>query len=83
EIGGLCLAADGAESLPEAVIRVGLGYRQLRRLAADGGAVLLAGAQPRRVEAVLAALRGGLVAVLVSDPGFAWALLRRQAESAA
>ena len=80
EIGGMYLTRSGAEATLKHYRRVGMSHRQFQRAAKGGGAILIAGVQPRRMEPALAALRGGLVSVLVTDLNFAWQVLRAHAE---
>jgi len=80
EIGGIYLKHQGEEATPRDYRRVGIELEQLRGVAARGGAVLLAGAQPQRVEPALAALRAGIVSTLVTNLDFACQVLRRQVE---
>ena len=92
EIAGLYLNADGEPVEPIACRRRGMGHKDIRAVArgTDGrAAILVAGAQPPRLGAppnrartVLAALRGHIASVLVTDIAFAQALLREHADEA-
>ena len=56
---------------------------QLRAVAQQHSAILIAGVQERRLEPVLVALRGGLVSALVTNLNFAWKVLESYAAGAA
>lgn len=79
EISGIYLKHQGDEATPRDFQRVGAALEDLRGVAARRGAVLIAGAQPERVDSALAALRAGIVSTLVTNLGFAHGILRLQA----
>lgn len=84
EIGGLYLDAAGNWVKPNKYERVGITHEQLQAVAKKGGAVLIAGVQMKepndRRAPVLAALRGKLVSVFVTDFDFALAVLRAHSD---
>jgi len=82
EIGGMFLNDKGDEVEPDNYVRVGISHRQLKEVAKQGGAILIAGVQEDRLAPVLAALRGRLVSVLVTDLDFAWKVLELYAREA-
>ncbi|MEW6369246.1 MAG: hypothetical protein AB1714_31890 [Acidobacteriota bacterium] len=78
EIGGMYLREDGREYDCGSFVRRGISHAAVRAVARRGGAVLVAGAQERRLRPALAALRGKLVSTLVTDLDFAWKLFDTQ-----
>jgi DNA-binding transcriptional regulator LsrR (DeoR family) len=54
---------------------VGIEYNQLQEVAKSGGAILIAGVKNTRMKPVLAALRGNLVSVFVTNLDFAHHIL--------
>ena len=77
EVCGIFLKSDGSEvDYRDELDRIGISLELLRRVQRNGGALLVAGAQPLRVMPTLAALRAGIVSVLVTDLAFAWRVLR-------
>lgn len=81
EISGLYLDADGEWIEPREFLRLGMGHQQLRQVAKNHGALLVAGVQKdERAEVVLAALRGGFASTIVSDIEFAKRVLELHLE---
>jgi len=66
QVAGICVDAEGLEAPTGAYARAGIELEALRRLAARGGSVLIADEDQGSLPAALAALRGGLVSVLVA-----------------
>ncbi len=81
EIGGMFLRQNGEEVTAKDVYRLGIEHSSLRGLADRGGAVLVAGAESTRRATALAAVKGGLVSVLVTDVAFARSLLEASRKS--
>ena len=77
ECAGLYLGPDGEPWPTGQFRRQGISQLAIREVAARGGSILIAGAQPRRVPVVAAMLAGGLVSTFITDLQFAWAILRR------
>lgn len=83
EIAGMYITQAGQSVDLGGYYHTGMPRDDLARVARAGGSVLMAGVQPRRAPAALAALRGGLVSTLVSDPAFARRVLELHAEQPA
>lgn len=77
ECAGLYLGPDGEPWPTGQFRRQGISHLAMREVAARGGSILIAGAQPRRVPVVEAMLAGGLVSTFITDLQFAWAILWR------
>jgi methylglyoxal synthase len=80
EVAGIYLDERGSEITLPSFRRFGISRMQLRKLKLGGGAVLVAGVRYNRIPAALAALRGGLVSVMVTDPQFAREVLEQHAK---
>jgi len=76
ELGGMYLDEHGEEWPCGNFVRQGIPHSVVCGIARKGGAVLITGAQQRRLKPALAALRGGLASTFITDIGFAWELLR-------
>jgi DNA-binding transcriptional regulator LsrR (DeoR family) len=80
EVGGICVDADGVEVAAESHQRCGLSLNGLRHSAAAGGSVLVVHGAETDVRSALAALRGGLVSVLVASRETAQRIIALEAE---
>lgn len=75
EIGGLYFDSLGGPIEFSQYIRLGIKHTQLQDIARHGGAILIAGAMKTNIKPVLAALKGNLVSVFVTDLDFARGVL--------
>lgn len=80
DVGGLFLNRWGEPVPPKRFDPTSMSALQLKRVRARGGVVVVAGAQPARVDITLAALMGGWISVLITDMEFAKKIVSNMAE---